>query len=59
MLGEAGPYLLDVAIQRDRNVFPIVAPGHALSDVMGAIDSESGARDLSGLESAVYEGGRL
>jgi acetolactate synthase-1/2/3 large subunit len=59
MLAEPGPYLLDVRIQRDQSVYPIVAPGHALTEVMGAIDSESGTRDLEGLDQAVYEGGRL
>ena len=59
MLAEQGPYLLDVRIQRDQSVYPIVAPGHALTEVMGAIDSKSGIRDLEGLDQAVYEGGRL
>ena len=43
MLAAEGPYLLDVAISRDQNVFPMVAPGKALDDVIGAIDVAVGA----------------
>ena len=43
MLAARGPYLLDVAISRDQNVFPMVAPGKALDDVIGAIDVAVGA----------------
>ena len=43
MLAAEGPYLLDVAISRDQNVFPMVAPGRALDDVIGAIDVAVGA----------------
>mgnify|MGYP003100624956 CR=1 FL=1 len=43
MLAAEGPYLLDVAISRDQNVFPMVAPGRALDDVIGAIDAAVGA----------------
>ena len=43
MLAAAGPYLLDVAISPDQNVYPMVAPGAALGDVMGAIDVAVGA----------------
>lgn len=43
MLGSEGPYLLDVVISRDQNVYPMVAPGRALDDVMGAIDVAVGA----------------
>ncbi|MBO4365953.1 MAG: biosynthetic-type acetolactate synthase large subunit [Eggerthellaceae bacterium] len=39
MLAHNGPYLLDVRIPRDQNVFPMVAPGAALSQVIGALDS--------------------
>ena len=39
MLSTDGPYLLDVRIPRDQNVFPMVAPGAALSQVIGALDS--------------------
>lgn len=42
MLDSEGPYLLDVRIPRDQNVFPMVPPGKALSQVMGAIDSGEG-----------------
>ncbi len=43
MLAAEGPCLLDVAISRDQNVFPMVAPGKALNDVIGAIDVAVGA----------------
>nr|WP_239442953.1 biosynthetic-type acetolactate synthase large subunit [Gordonibacter sp. An230] len=43
MLESGGPYLLDVAISRDQNVYPMVAPGRALDDVIGAIDVAVGA----------------
>ena len=43
MLACEGPFLLDVAISPDQNVFPMVAPGKAMSDVMGAIDVAVGA----------------
>ena len=43
MLAAEGPCLLDVAISRDQNVFPMVAPGKALDDVIGAIDVAVGA----------------
>ncbi len=38
MLAADGPYLLDVAISREQNVYPMVAPGAALDNIMGAID---------------------
>ena len=43
MLAAEGPYLLDVAIDRDQNVYPMVAPGSALPDALGAIDVAVGA----------------
>ncbi len=43
MLSSEVPYLLDVVISRDQNVYPMVAPGKALDDVMGAIDVAVGA----------------
>ncbi len=43
MLACEGPFLLDVAISREQNVFPMVAPGSALSDIMGAIDKAEGS----------------
>ncbi len=43
MLASEGSYLLDVAISRDQNVYPMVAPGAALDNVMGAIDVAVGA----------------
>ncbi|WP_165252214.1 biosynthetic-type acetolactate synthase large subunit [Adlercreutzia sp. ZJ304] len=43
MLASEGPYLLDVKISPEQNVYPMVAPGAALDDVMGAIDVAVGA----------------
>ncbi len=43
MLAADGPYLLDVVIDREDDVYPMVAPGAALDDVMGAIDVAVGA----------------
>jgi acetolactate synthase-1/2/3 large subunit len=43
MLAASGPYLLDVSISREQNVYPMVAPGAALDNVMGAIDVAVGA----------------
>ncbi len=43
MLASEVPYLLDVAISEDQNVFPMVAPGAAMNDVLGAIDVAVGA----------------
>ncbi len=43
MLASDGPYLLDVAISPDQTVYPMVAPGRAIDDVIGAIDVAVGA----------------
>ena len=58
MLAFDGPYLLDVAISREQNVYPMVAPGRAIDDVMGAIDVAVGAvrTDVPGEDDA--KGGR-
>ena len=40
MLDHPGPYLLDVKVARDQSVFPMVAPGRGLNEVIGAIDNE-------------------
>ena len=42
MLASEGPYLLDVAISPEQNVYPMVAPGAALDDISGAIDLTGG-----------------
>ena len=36
-------WMLAVAISRDQNVYPMVAPGRALDEVIGAIDMAVGA----------------
>lgn len=43
MLKAEGPYLLDIAISPEQNVYPMVAPGAALDNIMGAIDVAIGA----------------
>lgn len=50
MLDAEGPYLLDVVISREQNVYPIVAPGKAMNDVIGAIDVAVGAVRTTGSE---------
>lgn len=59
MVAATGPYLLDVAISRDQNVFPMVAPGKALDEVIGAIDVAVGAvrTDVPADEEAGERGG--
>ncbi len=47
MLSTDGPYLLDVRIPRDQSVFPMVAPGGPLSEVIGVIDGDEGLRIIS------------
>ena len=37
------PYGLDVSIAREQKVYPMVAPGRALDEVIGAIDVAVGA----------------
>ena len=58
MLAAEGPYLLDVAISRDQNVFPMVAPGRALDDVIGAIDVAVGAVRTDVPEAEAAPGGK-
>ena len=43
MLESDGPYLLDIDISNTQDVYPMVAPGSALSDTIGAIDVAIGA----------------
>lgn len=38
MLAAEGPYLIDLVVEPDQNVFPMVAPGKALTEVMGVTD---------------------
>lgn len=63
MLKSDRPYLLDLAIPRDQTVFPMVAPGKALNEVIGAIDLEAGVVRVgtnidSTQESTEVEGGQ-
>ena len=46
MIDAAGPYLVDLRVPRDLSVFPMVAPGKGLADVVGVIDGATGKRDL-------------
>ena len=47
MLAADGPYLLDVAIPTDQTVYPMVAPGAPLDDIIGAIDVTLGGVRVS------------
>lgn len=38
MLAADGPYLLDVQIPADQTVYPMVAPGAPIDDIIGALD---------------------
>lgn len=65
MLASEGPYLLDVAISPEHNVYPMVAPGAALDDIIGAIDltlggvrvSEKGAGEARAANADEHEEG--
>ena len=65
MLAADGPYLLDVAIPTDQTVYPMVAPGAPLDDIIGAIDvtlggvrvSEKGFGDAPAQPAAHQKGG--
>lgn len=58
MLAAEGPYLLDVVISRDQNVYPMVAPGKAMNEVIGAIDVAVGAVRMLEDEIEGEKGGR-
>ena len=58
MLAAKGCYLLDVHIPRDANVYPMVPPGGATADAVGAIDLAVGAVRL-GLERPSSPAGNL
>ena len=47
MLSEEGPYLLDVQIPIDQTVYPMVAPGAPIDDIIGALDVTLGGVRVS------------
>lgn len=47
MLACEGPYLLDVVIPTDQTVYPMVAPGAPLDDIIGALDVTLGGVRVS------------
>lgn len=47
MLAADGPYLLDVAIPVDQTVYPMVAPGAPIDDIIGALDVTLGGVRVS------------
>ena len=47
MLAADGPYLLDVQIPLDQTVYPMVAPGAPIDDILGAIDVTLGGVRVS------------
>ena len=58
MLECEGPYLLDVILPNDQNVYPIVAPGKTLDDTIGEIDIEEGTARKTGTEQEAIGGTR-
>ena len=55
MLAADGPYLLDVAIPVDQTVYPMVAPGAPIDDIIGALDVTLGGVRVS--ETGFGQGG--
>ena len=47
MLSAEGPYLLDVQIPIDQTVYPMVAPGAPIDDIIGALDVTLGGVRVS------------
>ena len=47
MLSSEGPYLLDVQIPIDQTVYPMVAPGAPIDDIIGALDVTLGGVRVS------------
>lgn len=47
MLASDGPFLLDVIIPTEQTVYPMVAPGAALDDIIGALDVTLGGARVS------------
>lgn len=47
MLASDGPFLLDVIIPPEQTVYPMVAPGAALDDIIGALDVTLGGVRVS------------
>ena len=47
MLASKEPYLLDVMIPRDQTVYPMVAPGAPIDDILGALDVTRGGVRVS------------
>lgn len=47
MLSAEGPYLLDVQIPIDQTVYPMVAPGAPIDDIIGALDITLGGVRVS------------
>ena len=47
MLAATGPFLLDVVIPMEQTVYPMVAPGAALDDIIGALDITLGGVRVS------------
>ena len=47
MLTSKEPFLLDVMIPRDQTVYPMVAPGAPIDDIIGALDVTLGGVRVS------------
>lgn len=57
LLASEEPALLDVAISREQSVYPMVAPGAAIDDVIGAVDVAVGAVRTGAPEAAAVGAG--
>ncbi|MEE0845110.1 MAG: biosynthetic-type acetolactate synthase large subunit [Eggerthellaceae bacterium] len=57
MMEADGAYLLDIAISPEQSVYPMVAPGAALDDPIGAIDIAVGAVRTDGAQGNATRGG--
>ena len=55
LLDYEGPALLDMRIEREENVFPMVAPGAPLDDIIGAVNVGPISNMLEGFEDLPFE----
>ncbi|MEG0845297.1 MAG: thiamine pyrophosphate-dependent enzyme, partial [Raoultibacter sp.] len=55
LLAAEGPALLDVRIDSDENVFPMVAPGNSIQDIIGAPNARDASPDRAAASVTVDE----
>lgn len=58
MLSSEKPYLLDVILPQDQNVYPMVSPGSSIDNSIGEIDVEEGTQRFFGSEQEQIGGAR-